>query len=274
MKKSKQILVLIGLAISTCFTSLQAQGLYVNVNAGYGLQMSSQNIAYYAFYNQASASGSFTREQINVSFGKGLNFGAGLGYMFNENIGAELGVSYLLGGKSLAHDTYTGGYTDHTLYARFLRLNPSLILSAGSGSISPYVKMGVLFGMGSITYIYDDYDDGDLTYQTEKLNGGIGFGLTSGIGANYSLSEMISLFGELNMVNMSYAPQKGEITEFTNNGVNILPDLTTKQKETEFLKEYTTSASNPIPDSQPSQTLRQKMPFGSIGLNIGVKVNL
>ena len=274
MKKSKQILVLIVLAISTCFTSLHAQGLFVKINAGYGLQTSSQNIGYYAFFNQASATGSFTREQINVSFGKGLNFGAGVGYMFSENVGAELDVSYLLGGKSVAHDTYTGGYTDYTLNARFLRLNPSLIISAGSGNISPYVKMGVLFGMGSITYIYDDYDDGDITYYKEKLNGGISFGLTSGIGANFSLSDMLSLFGELNMVNMSYAPKKGEVTEFTSNGINQLPDLTTKQKETEFLKEFTVSTANPTPDSQPRQALSQKMPFGSVGLNIGVKINL
>ena len=272
MKKSKQILVLIVLAISTCFTSLHAQGLFVKINAGYGLKASSQNMT--GFTNQTSATGSITREQVNISFGKGFNFGAGVGYMFSENIGAELDVSYLLGGKSLAHQTYTGGYSDLTFYARFLRLNPSLIISAGSGNISPYIKMGVLFGMGSITYIFDDYDDGDILYFKNKLNGGISFGLTSGIGANFSLSDMLSIFGELNMVNMSYAPKKGEITEYTSNGINQLPDLTTKQKETEYLKEFTVSTANPTPDSQPSQALSQKMPFGSVGLNIGVKINL
>ena len=84
MKKSKQILVLIVLAISTCFTSLHAQGLFVKINAGYGLKASSQNMT--GFTNQTSATGSITREQVNISFGKGFNFGAGVGYMFSENI--------------------------------------------------------------------------------------------------------------------------------------------------------------------------------------------
>lgn len=261
--------------ISLFANNLFAQGAYLNVNAGYGLQMSSQNLYYFDFNNYTSGNNSTTHEQVNVSLGKGLNFGGAFGYMFNPNLGAEVGVSYLIGGKSNAVDMWSsGGRTEYTLSSKMLRINPSLVISSGLEKFNPYAKIGLLVGAGSIMYEMNDMDNGDVTMMKLKLNGGLALGLTSGIGAMLNISDKMSFFGELNMVNLSYAPTKGEIKEYTYNGKNELPQLTTNDREIEFVDSYTYISGNPTPDSQPSKELKQKMPFGSVGINLGVRINL
>ncbi|HCS20940.1 MAG TPA: hypothetical protein DIW47_10350 [Bacteroidetes bacterium] len=264
------MMVIVG---SLSANTLFAQGGYVNFNVGYGLKMGSQNLEYFGFYNYSTTGNASTSEQVLVSLGKGLNLGGTLGYMFNKNIGAELGVSYLIGGKSKAKDTYPGGNAEYTLSSKMLRLFPSLVIATGFEKINPYAKFGIVIGSGSILYEIVDNDGGDVTKMKMKLNGGIAFGLSSGIGALFNLSEKMAFYSELNMVNLSYAPKKGEVTELTFNGVNFLGDLTTREREVEFVDRYTYNPSNPPADSQPSQELKQKLPYGSIGLSLGLRIN-
>jgi hypothetical protein len=248
--------------------NLFAQGAFVNFHAGYGFQMSSQNISYFSFYNQTTGNNSITNEQINVSFGKGINFGGAFGYMFNKNVGAELGVSYLIGGKTKARDISPNSITDYTLTSNMFRINPSLIIASGFEKLNPYAKFGLVVGFGSVKYGYTDNNDGDIEVRKRTLNGGAAIGLTSALGLMYDLSSKLSLFGELNMVNLSYAPTKGEYTEATYNGIDELPGMTTRERSSDFLNKYTYT--NPPLDSQPKQELKEKLPFGSLGLNIGL----
>lgn len=257
-------------AISLFAMNLFAQGTYVNINAGYGLNMGSQNID--GFSNYTSGTNSVTYEQVNVSLGKGLNVGAAFGYMFNKNIGAELGISYLLGGKSKAKDDYTGGTTDYTVSAKMLRINPSIVIASGFDGVNPYMKFGLVIGSGSAMYEYNDNDAGDIEITKMKVNGGLAIGLNAGVGALYNLNDKMALFGEINMINMSYAPTKGEVTEATYNGVDMLPNMTTSEKEIEFVDSYTYSYVNPPADSQPSEELKHKLPFGSFGFNFGLRI--
>jgi hypothetical protein len=259
--------------ISLFANNLFAQGAYVNIDAGYGLNMSSQNLSYIDFYNYTNLNNSITNEQVNVSLGKGLNLGGAFGYMFNKNIGAELGISYLLGGKSKAKDTYTSRTTDYTISSKMLRIIPSLVIASGIEKINPYMKFGLLIGTGSINFEYNDNDNGDIYLEKRKINGGIALGLSSALGVMVNLSDKMSFYGEFNMVNLSYAPTKSVITEATYNGTDELPSMTTRQKEIEFVDSYTVNQSNPPSDSQPNKELKQKAPFGSFGVNIGLRIN-
>lgn len=271
----KKIIILSLITVFACILGVKnavGQGAYVNINAGYSANMSSQNLYYFNFYNSTSTSNSSTSEQVYVSFGKGLNFGGAFGYMFNENIGAELGLSYLLGGKSTAKDDYKDGTTDYTLSSNMLRINPSLVISSGLDGVNPYAKFGLVIGTGSVNYEYEDNDDGDVYRLKMKMDGGLSMGLNAAIGANFTLSDNMSLFGEINMINMSYAPTKGEVTEVTYNGADMLPDMTTSVKEIEFVDSYTYSYGNPPPDSEPNKELKQKLPFGNFGLNFGLRI--
>ena len=267
----KKLNVIIATGISLFANSLCAQEAYVNINAGYGFAMGSQNFP--GFNNSTSGNNSFTNEQVNVSLGKGLNVGGAFGYMFNKNIGAELGLSYLIGAKTKAKDEYMGGTTDYSISSRMLRINPTLVIASGLEKINPYAKFGFIIGSGAARVEYKDNDEGDIEIMKMKMNGGLAFGVSSSVGALFSLSDKMSFFGEITMVNMSYATTKGMITEASYNGADLLPDMTTNEKETEYVKSYTRDFNNQPSDAEPSTELREKLPFGSLGINFGLKIS-
>ena len=259
---------------------LFAQGAYLNINSGYATSMSSQNLSGFenSTYEFYSNSYSLKHEQIIFSFGKGLNFGADFGYMFNKNLGAEIGVSYLIGGNTISTLTQPNNSTEITVSSKMLRINPSLVITSGFEKINPYAKFGLILGSGYVILSSNQEISGFSGQQSNsesiKLSGAIAIGLTSGIGALYKINDKLSFFGELNMINLSYGPTKGIKTDFRIDGVDMLPSLTTRQKETEYLDSFTETSSNSNPqDSEPSKKLKQKLPFGSFGLNLGLRVN-
>jgi opacity protein-like surface antigen len=253
-----------------------AQGLYANLNFGYGFALSSQNIPdFYNYTRKASTVGySRTYEQVNVSLGKGLNLGGTIGYMFNKNVGIDLGLSYLLGGQTKATDLYEdGSSSEYLISAKMFRINPSIVVASGLDKINPYAKMGLVIGSGSVTNEVSDFG----TYTSKyimKSDGGIALGLSSAIGVMIGINDNLSFFTEMNMVNLSYAPTKGEIIEYTVDGVNLLSTLTVSEKEVEFVDSYTEIDGSATSESLPSKALKQKLPFGSFGLNFGIRVNL
>lgn len=258
-----------------------AQGAYVQVNTGLAFAMGAQNLDYLDFNNyESNSTGSdytSTREQVSVSLGKGFNIGGAFGYMFNEHVGAELGLSYLVGGKSEANTTERStnynSTTDYTLSSKMIRIIPTLVIATGGEKINPYAKFGVVIGSGSVLYETNSISDGDIYISNLELSGGMALGLTSSIGAMYNLSDNMALFGELNMINMSYAPTKGETTLATYNGIDELSTMTTNEKETEFVDSYTYNSASSTSDSQPNQDLKIRLPFGSFGINVGLKIN-
>ena len=256
-------------SLATLFaTNLRGQGVYIGINGGYGFMMSSGNLS--NFYTLTTSSNSETYKQVNLSLGKGIDFGGSFGYMFNRNIGAELGVSYLLGGKSKAQDIYQSGKTDYTISAKMLRINPSIVVASGFKGINPYAKIGLIIGTGSVNTETIDNNGGDVSRALIKMNGGVAIGGNAVLGVLFDLSKKISFFSEINMTNLSYAPTKGKAIKATYNGIDILSDLTTSQKEIEFVDSFTES-NTPPPDSKPSKSLKTKYPFGSIGINLGIK---
>src|SRR3954466_9889999 len=91
--KTKIILlfsIVIGYSASTF-----AQYGYAGINIGYGMGIPTNYMGTSTESNIAGTT--YTLEK--GTYGQGLNFGISGGFMFNENIGAELGVSYLMGSK-------------------------------------------------------------------------------------------------------------------------------------------------------------------------------
>lgn len=268
--------------ISLFSDTLFAQGAYVKINAGYGINMSSSNLQKQSGASTSSPySVSYSMESVNYSLGKGLNFGGTFGYMFNKNIGAELGISYLLGGTtkivSEANFDPTHSKFETTFHSNMLRFIPSVVIASGFEGINPYAKFGLLIGTGSFyrnrDVFIDSGDDENKSVEKWKYNGGVALGLNSAIGAIYTINDNISIFGEIDMVNLSYAPTKGELTEATYNGVDQLPTMTTSEKEIEFVDSYTYQPVDPMPESEPAKELKFKMPYGSVGVNVGLKIN-
>lgn len=266
---------------------LFSQGLYVKINAGYGVPSSTQNLEEYNNYTYNYTGGDYSEnivERVNFSLGQGINLGGNVGFMFNANFGVDLGLSYLIGGKveSRSLDNYESWYnyindTKMSTSATMLRISPSFILVADLIKINPYARFGAVIGKGKITqnimnYYWEDYDGIYESTQeyTYELTGGTSIGLTAGIGALYNIAGNISVYGELSMISMNYAPEKGKAVKALWNGENYMDELPRYEKEILFLDKLD-GYSEPSQDD-PDRRLKQNLPFSSFGLNFGVRI--
>lgn len=288
------LLVLVGF-----FTQqLMAQNLYFKVNAGYNLSVGK---SFEPFTNSRSirnADESITSSNSVVkagSLGKGLDFGVTAGYKFNEKISFELGVSYLLGGKintedysestySYGNDDYFNIYGSETEFkANMLKINPSVCFNLGSDIIDPYLRVGVLIGVGKVFFSNEnfssrreDFQEGGAVNSTSirehEFYGSIAFGYNAGIGAIFKLNDNLSLYGELNFTSMSYSPTKGKVTRYEQDGEDQLSELPTSQKEIEFKDEisYNSSYDEDVDEDKAGESLKVSFPFSTVGLQVGV----
>jgi hypothetical protein len=271
--KNKLLLSFITGILVMFTVSLSAQGFYVIADAGYGFKLASQNIEDFVKVKENLGLNKDEYTQINISMGKGFDFGASVGYMFSKNIGAELGISYLLGLKTKAvTDHIPPVKKDEESYAgKMLRIHPSFVITAGLDKLNPYAKFGVLIGIGWISHVNKYEDDVERYYYKEVASGGVALGFIASAGVMLKLNDRISFFCEANMVNMSYAPTKAKAKKLTNHGVDQLWFYPTSLKETKFVKTIDEFETAPV--SEPSKALRQKYAFGSIGVNAGIKIN-
>lgn len=251
-----------------------AQKMYVNMNAGYNFNsapFTRQNITSIGSNGNLTT----THETVDISLGKGVNIDATFGYMFNKNVGTELGFSYLKGSNSstLENSNNFSDTRNISIAASMIRFIPTILIVTEYKKIYPYAKLGLIVGSGSYTVI-DDAKGSSPYYTSTKYDGGFAFGYFSGFGANYKLNNKISLFGEISIISMSYAPNKSEITESKMNGVNILPNMTIRDKQTEYSDNYTEDNNSSSNTSVPRKSLKQSIPFSSIGFNIGIRYYL
>jgi opacity protein-like surface antigen len=280
MKKNLLVtLSFIAFAISTQSYAQSENGFFLSFNAGYNFASGSSNLSENTIQNSETPLIN-TSEVVKSSFGKGIDFGIAGGYMFNRHVGIELGLNYLLGSKiSSGNSTkINGSYIESSYSSRMLQFKPSIIIAAGMETINPYAKFGLVVGSGAIYSESTDYFQDPLliqnvlTIQKETYDGGLALGFQAGIGISYGLNTSLSLFGEINIVSMSYAPTKSKLTEFNVNGVDQLPNLPLNITEAEYV-DTLTDVETPDPNA-PSKVLKTYAPFSSIGINIGLRYSL
>lgn len=269
----KKIVLLFSVAVGLSANNLLSQGKYVSLGGGYSFANSSGNIE--GFTNEVFTSNSFSEEPINISYGKGINFGLSFGYMFNKNFGLELGFLYLKSSKIEATKVnyMTNETDDYTTYSTSIQIIPSIVVSGGSGKIIPYAKFGLIISTGNIHLDSESFDGTDIMIVNFELTGGVGFGVKSSIGMNVKLNKLFSIYTELNNVSLSYAPLKGKIYEASINGVDYLDQLSPYEKDIDFVDKYVNDSNNPQQTSIPSKVIKGKYQFSSFGINLGIRLN-
>jgi opacity protein-like surface antigen len=263
-------------------------GFYVDVNLGYGFSAGPQNFEP-SVSTSTNSAGEVTRTDkvVKGSLGKGMRFGANAGYSFNGNIGAELGVNYLLGNTISSEQTTSSALSGYEfkntgtqkLSARMLQLNPSIVLTTGNEGFTPYAKLGVVIGVAAKIKDLLEVKGTDLEGSTvspvnisgeREFTGGIALGWSAAFGAKYALNETMSLFGEFNLINLTYAPTKGEVIGYTENGVDGIDGQNVSIFNFEYENEVTTNTS--IPNSGNIE-LKKHYSFSSIGIQVGLKIS-
>lgn len=254
-----------------------SQQFYLGVQTGYSFATNSGQLS---LTNIKATDNTYSEELVRGGFGQGLNTALTLGYAFNDNIGFEIGGSYAFsGGIDTEYDESSDFYTYEgkaNMKASMFQLSPRLVFNLNSESkLNPYMKIGATLGLGSkITMtgeeVFRSDFDSDMVEFTIVQNGGMALGFNAALGANYGLTENISIFAEASFLSLSYAPTDREITQYEYNGVDELKELDKSDRETIFVDKLGTSSNTN--DNEPSEELKVYQPFSNLGLSIGLKV--
>ena len=277
----KKIYLLV-FAVCMMAGTLTAQKIYVRVGigGGVGLKQFANNL--WSDETQTSTSDNFVIKSIGL--GGGFNVNPAFGYNVTDHVGIELGVNEFIGLPKKTHSSNENGAnqstTDNKISGMMLQIVPAIVITPGLDKINPYARLGMIVGiLPSIVIHNDNTNTSSPTTRTTtvtetkiKLSGGVAVGFTAAGGVMYNLSDNFLLFGELVYNGITYAPSKGVYKKFTKDGIDQLPDMTTNDKETTFVKKY--DADENIPDDSPSKTGKISFNFSDVLLNVGIKIKL
>jgi Outer membrane protein beta-barrel domain len=243
----------------------------VGIGGGVGL-------CYYddCFYNESRT---FDPSQDNLSafsrtYGNGLNGGIAGGYMFNKNLGVELGLSAYYGfpikqTTDIAVGESSSTNTVNKTHEFAFQVIPSVVLKTGMEKFDPYARFGLLIGAYDAVYEKETRTVGNDSYLTEgRYYGGVPVGYSVAGGVEYpNICKHFDLFAEIECNGFNYTPTKYKMTKYTVNGDDMLGTLPTKEKQTVFVKKY--DYNETISNDSPNKELRESFVSSSVHLNIG-----
>lgn len=271
MKKSLFLLVSIFLLGFTAHSQI-----YFRLGGGYALPMAKETIGYNEVMNFDGTTTTSTTEAVAGSYGAGVNINLGAGYMFSKFVGVDLGFNYLLGKSVTYNDTYNepsgffGREKKTETNSNTFFIAPSLVLSAGEGTKTPYARFGLIAGMPVVDGEDSDYDyySNSTTVTKWETRKGASLGIQGAVGMNWMLSNNMKLTTEINFVSMKFSPDETVVTSHTYNGQDIMYQLSEYQKKTIY-KDVIDNTGEP-PFDQPRQENRINLPFSSVSFQVGI----
>ncbi|MBL7872550.1 MAG: outer membrane beta-barrel protein [Cyclobacteriaceae bacterium] len=271
--------IIVTLFLSTLLINFSfGQGAYFRAGGGYGFPMASQVIGTnYLRTQPANGSDTYSEESVKASYGAGMNISLGGGYMFNENIGFDLGIVYQKSKKNETSDINLeigfGKEEDIITYqSTALFINPAFFITSAKGSKTPYGKFGILAGSPKIKTVESYYYDLDGTYTQHnewETRKGIALGLQGTVGVNWMLTDKLDLFTEISFLSMSFYAKERELTVITYNGVDAMPNQQPYQKLTEFKKKLDPNAA--FDANKPWQALQEASAYSALTFNVGIR---
>jgi hypothetical protein len=258
----KKTIALILLALSIVIA--HAQKSSVKLQVGYGLPLAGSTLS----SNSSQNGNIYSASNVSGSLGSGFTIEAGYTYSFAPLISAQVDFTYLAGKEYSSTTTGSAYLSTESFSGNFVQMAPLVRFDVGEGKIHPYAAVGPVFGFGSMkNKSYEDNDGGTIDQET-KFDGGVAIGTKSILGLELTKGNL-GFFVQATMVNMSYAPTKSEVTKYISNGTDMLAQLSTYQKQTEYKDSYTSSGFDP---NQPNQQLLHYFPMSSISLSIGARL--
>jgi hypothetical protein len=219
---------------------------YIKLGGGYNLDFNSVN---FATSTTSSETGNSSYEAVYGSLGKGVNIAGAFGYNFSSNLGLELGLIYKLSTEFESIDQSGTQTSTETANGSFFAFAPTLVITAPSKNVKPFVKFGLLVAIPSAER---EYTSSGGYSETDIFSGSVDFGLTGGAGILVPLSPNIHFIAELDFVSLTWKPNEVEVKS---------PDGTITYK---LEDEWTSSdqfTDGPV-----------FLPFSNVGLNIGIQI--
>ncbi len=199
---------------------------------------------------------------VHATYGTGMNFTLGLGYMINNYIGFDLGISFLKSNTISAtqvHQMYlsdpvtgydsTGAYLNCKLTSNAIgvSLMPSIVITGAKPGwkVYPYARFGLTLPVwgGSNDHVVIDMDSafaaapglvnfvhgnpyflGKHTEVSIKNEGTVSLGINAAIGVAYKPLPYLSVFLELNGQYMNTRGKASKIEQWDADGVSKLDE--------------------------------------------------
>lgn len=311
MKTAYKAFIVGLLTTTTYFTQAQnditipeSQGFYFRVGTGYSFESGKTE------FNNAdpneltgikqstdvtiNADGSeVTIKSLTGTAGAGVKVNVTGGYMFNPYIGAEIGVSYFHGDKTMIGRLRSPMVnSEENTYLRGVDVAPGIFLTPNFKSVNPYARMGLIIPVA-----------GKLTIETmarQKDGGGAGtdvmveaksavtsrfsVGYFGAVGIDFPVTDQISIFGEVEIKNLSIKSKSAEIVEYstsavTSAGSQLVPgqqlaDLPVYEKKFDFTDDYTQSTTTAPDQNSPRKIPTQFVNASGTGINVGIRFTL
>lgn len=298
MKNQISITVIVFLFFFT--SNLSAQNWYVRSGGGY-----SGEFAKTEFNNtdpngitgieQSTAvtvnnDGTATVEALNGTVGAGYKFFVTGGYMFNNYLGAEMGLNYFNGDETTVGQLTTSQVQSKaTTTIQGFDLNPGIYLTPAFAKLNPYVRAGLLLTVGgnlsidtNVTQIDGGGEGTDILVHAEsEVKSRFSVGYSGAFGTSYPISEKVSVFGELEFKSFTIKSKSAEIKKYSTlavtDGQSVsvpgqqLEDLPRNEKEFEFMDNYTESTTEASDENEPRKIPTQFVNASGLGFNIGVR---
>jgi hypothetical protein len=260
--KKQLLLIVLALSISV---GTWAQKSSVKLQVGYGVPLAGSSLS----RNSSQSGSNYSSSIVSGSLGSGFTLEAGYTYSFAPLISAQVDFTYLAGKEYNSTQTASVFLQTDSYSGNFFQMAPLIRFDVGEGQIHPYAAVGPAFGFGSMKLKHYEDNDGGTLDEEEKYSGSVAIGTKSVLGLELSKGN-VGFYVQATMVNMSYAPSKSEITKYISNGTDMLAQMQTYQKVTEYKDSI--SSNGQFDPTQPSQQLFNYFPLSSISLSIGARL--
>lgn len=214
-------------------------------------------------------------KKVKDSYGRGGKVGVTFGYMFGEHTGFEVAFNGFFGTKIKSEVTTDNGNISHhdfSTSALMYTITPAFVVSTpmADGSVKPYGRLGAYIGIDpriTTRAVANIFGNKDAFKFGDRLSGKTIFGVEIAFGSDFRLSSKLSAYAELTLISASASFKKRNIIQDEIFGINILPVLDVTEFDLVKRLPDFKNAGPALDESHP-------MPFGSIGLNVGVKYSV
>ena len=227
-------------------------------------------------------SGVNTIDFSKASYGSGANVTVAGGYMFNPYFGAELGITINIPRQQTFEyrevDTIGVGFFTDEISSRPkmpIFITPAFIVSTGvHRPLSVYGRAGLVLPVGGdlvVSTTSTDHTLNEVTETEERFKYGMSKGLQGALGLQYNVTDALGITFEANGTSLTRYTKSSEYTMYTVNGVDLLGDLTTEQRETEYIHSGTfdPTATNA---NTPWKARTIASPFSTYGFQLGARI--
>lgn len=269
----KNTLILFSVFLISLSTFSQKR-YYVSFNTGYAIGASKDAIG---VDEKNFSNNDVIKTNIYGTYGVGLPFSLRAGSKVNENLTAELGVSYLMGTKITTNRfTSQNSESTTTVKGNQIRVMPSLMFTGKNEALHLYGRIGLMLPIGtsykSTKYTFgQDIGSGIKENRQEyETTNAFNIGYFGALGVSVKIADNMHFFAEAELINLRMKQKTSILVLETNDGVSILEKHSVYHKEKVYVDEVTSSDNKN--NNEPEKIRAQTQNFSSVGLNVGIKL--